>query len=1104
MSHPVSEASPLHSAEFRQQVERIDGAIARLRHLTQADIQAHWRGCQADLSVAEGTNAENWEGWAIAPLNARHHIAWDRGQRVLWLGQSIRVPDTLTGFPLEGLALRLALTWWAEDAQIYVNGALTHTGDLFDCFTRILLNPAVEPGDTINVAIRLVSPGHDDGALVRSRCLYENPDHSLAPVPEPGFVADELEVLRIFLQALAPDQLSQVAAAIDPLDWSALPQRAQFNSSLTDVRQRLLPLSPWLKQRTIHLLGHAHLDLAWLWPIADTWDAAQRTFESILSLQNDHPDLVFTHSTPALYAWIEDHRPDLFQAIQAQVKAERWEVGAGLWVEPELNLVGGESIVRQVLYGQRYTREKFGQMSRIAWLPDSFGFCWQLPQILKQGGIDYFATQKLRWNDTHTFPHDLFWWRSPDGSTLLSLTLPPIGTDVDPVKMATYACQWELNTGYPDALWLPGIGDHGGGPTRDMLDLAHRWQRSPFFPSLTFTAAQPFLDQLSASPAPPLSSSPPPPPSLPTWSDELYLELHRGCYTTHADQKRWNRRCEALLYQAELFASLATLILGTDYPADVLEHAWKQVLFNQFHDILPGSSIPEVYAEANPHWQAAEATAEQLVQDSMEAIAHSLTFSPPPHPDSIPIVVFNPLPWERSEVISLPLPQLDRCWTAFTSDGQPCNSQQAGDRLLVQTPPIPSIGYRQLWLTPTSLTSPTPSTSASPPTWTLENSSLRVEIDPQTGDINRIIDKAAQRDVLSGPGNPLQAFRDEGQYWDAWNIAPDYAEHPRPAPQVADVRWMEWGSVQQRLRTVRHMGRSRIQQDYVLQADSPILRIETEVDWQETHTLLKAAFPIAFPSNGPMPTATYEMPCGAIERSPAPTTPDEKAKWEVPALNWADLGTHDYGISLLSDHKHGYDANLSCLRLTLLKSPLWPDPTADRGHHAFTYALYPHAHHWSAAATTRHGYALNQPLRVIWVNPSDGSLDEFSDESTTRRSPRSATLLPPVTTLLDALPPNLCLMAFKRSEDQVNRWVLRLYEAHGETVAIAPQTLVAALNAISPGLRFIHRADLLEDRLHKLDTIDEQSDCSGFGTGDDERVAIAPWQIVTFVFEACS
>jgi alpha-mannosidase len=1108
---------------LRSDIER---AIAHLRDLSQYDIQHQWRWCFDDLSIdqvlAEGAEAE----WAIAPLNARQHIAWPRGRQALWLKQSIQVPQDCHGFALDGLTLRLALTWWAEDAQIFVDGERVHTGDLYDCFCRLFLRDAVIPGEVITVAIRLVSPGHDDGALVRSRCLYETPAQSLHPVPEPGFVADELEVLYQYLQAFDEEQLSTLHHALQAIAWDTLPDNQGFQASLITLREELISFSGALKQRKIHLLGHAHLDLAWLWPIPETWDAAQRTFESVLTLQQAFPALTFTHSTPALYAWLETHRPDLLAAIQAQVQSGTWEVGAGLWVEPELNLVSGESIVRQVVYGQRYTHQQFGHISRIAWLPDTFGFCWQLPQILKLGGMEYFATQKLRWNDSNTFPHEVFDWRSPDGTTIRSLTLPPIGSDIDPVAMARYACSWEVNTGYQECLWLPGAGDHGGGPTRDMLTVAQRWERSPFFPSLQFNTAERFLDHLldnsdnslfssslaSSSSSPSLSPSPlPSPASLPLWNDELYLELHRGCYTTHADQKRWNRRCEVLLYQAELFSSIATLVAGAEYPKQAIEHAWKQVLFNQFHDILPGSSIPEVYDDANPLWREAESTADRLLAAALGAIAQRIqrpASSPDPE-QRYPFVVFNPLTWARSELVRVAIPEgadPDKLWVVVDSQGnrQPTQLISEGEppqetglkRLAFLSTDVPGIGYRVFALEQVENSSISPSIDRSPsnqPPWSLENDYLHVTIHPQTGEIAALVDKHRQYDVFSGAGNQLQFFRDEGQYWDAWNIAPDYEAHRLPQATLRSIEWIERGALEQRLRVTQTFGQSWLQQDYVLQAGSPVLRVESVVDWHEDYTLLKVAFPVAFT----VATATYEMPCGAIGRSPTPITPEEQAKWEVPALNWADVsngetGTAAYGVSLLSDYKHGYDVTDSHIRLTLLKSPKWPDPNADRGRHVFAYGIYPHAGDWQAARTTHLGYGFNQPLMPhLMPHPvpkSESAPQAVADDARTKPAQTSRGRLSSVGQFLTLPSENLFPMSFKQSEEDSNRWILRFYEGHGTPTEFTPECLGHPLSDADTDLQIDGVLNLLE----------EETDQRDIGNG----WAIAPWKIMTVAFRS--
>ena len=696
--------------------ETIAGAIARLRRLSQLDVQAGWRVCEQDLAPETALNKLVWRQWPMAELNDRRHIAWEKGKQALWLCQQFEVPPALEGYSIEGLTLKLALRWWAEQAQIFVNGQWVQAGDLFDCFTRIPLSNSISPGQTINLSLRLLSPSHDKGALVYSQLVFEAPYNADPICPEPGFVADELAVLQRYLEQLAPQELPTLATAIAQLDWSVLGDRSQFDQSLARLRDTLQPLSDWLKHRQIYYLGHAHLDLAWLWPVRDTWRAAERTFKSVLSLQQAFPELIYTHSSPALFAWLEANRPDLFGQIQPQVAAGGWEIAAGLWVEPELNIISGESIVRQVLYGQRYVQEKFGQISKIAWLPDSFGFSWQLPQIFKQGGIEYFATQKLQWNDTTDFPHPLFWWQAPDGSQILSLTLPPIGADIDPIKMADHACDWEAKTGIPYSFWLPGVGDHGGGPTRDMLEKARRWARSPLFPRLRFGTVIGFFEEVlaggdgeaegageageagegqiqnpkskilsgaerSLSEAMPDKAIDPRainPKSFPVWNDELYLELHRGCYTIHADQKLQNRRCEDLLYQAELFAAIATLATGWAYPKAALEEAWKQVLFNQFHDILPGSSIPEVFVDANLDWAMVKQRGEQILRDSFEAIARQIDLPQPPDKSAIALIVFNPLNWARSELVEIhpPHPPHPGChWQILTLTGQPLSVQ---------------------------------------------------------------------------------------------------------------------------------------------------------------------------------------------------------------------------------------------------------------------------------------------------------------------------------------------------------------------------------------------------------------------------------------------
>ncbi|MEM9540715.1 MAG: alpha-mannosidase [Cyanobacteria bacterium P01_E01_bin.42] len=1046
----------------------VSSSIEKLRQCVKIDVQGDWFAFTEDFAIAVDKSGGLYCG-ALDPAlgqkivpNEKGYLVWDAGQKVRWLLQTIIVPADLNGYPLQNLALRLCLTWWSEDTQIFVEGRFVQAGDLFDSSARILLSDTVIPGQTFQIAIRLLSPGHDIGALMRSHCLYES-DYTAI---DPGFVADELAVLHKYLTHFDSDKLVVFEEELAIIDWDGISDRDRFHRSLLSLRDRLQPLAKDLKQRCIKMLGHAHLDLAWLWEQQETYQVAKRTFTSVLNLQKDFPDLTFCHTSPVLYEWIEKHHPEVFSAILEAVNAGSWEPLGGMWVEPEVNLPSGESLVRQLLYGQRYTREKFGNIAKVAWLTDSFGFCWQLPQIFKQAGIEYFVTQKLRWNDSTEFPYGVFWWQSPDGTKLLTLMSPPNITgvmDTNPITITNFSADWEQQTGIQDTFWLPGVGDHGGGPTRDMLDISKRWQHSPFFPKIEFTTAKQYLDSLADSPG-----------NFPIWDDELYLELHRGCYTTHADQKQFNRDCEGLLYEAELFATLATIVNDCTYPQKDIESAWKKVLFNQFHDILPGSSIPEVFVTANRDWKEAIATGETILFNALEAISRCIALPDPPFAEAKPILVFNSLNWSRSHVVSLSVPSEN--WAIYDLKGQAIEYQFSTCRdvawnvptekqktLLFFAENIPSIGYRLFWLKEVensdkfSIPPNPPYQGGNRREYVLENRILRVEVNPETGELDRVFDKINRREVLRGKGNQLQAFQEERQYWDAWNIDPDYQKNPLPPAKLESIEWLDFGKLRSRLRIVRKINNSTFSQDYILDIHSPYLKIETHVDWQETHVLVKAAFPLNLEAD----FATYEIPCGAISRTTKPNTPAEKAKWEVPALKWADLGDDNYGVSVLNDCKYGYDSSPDCLRLTLLKSPVWPDPQADRGQHHFTYCLYPHGDSWQVAETVRKGYELNLPL-IVRKYPQE------QDQNKKQLAPENS--------LLDLSAKNLILIAFKPGEDDRDAYILRCYECYGETAELE---IRGKLN-----LAIASETNLLE-----------------ISESDRALSSISPWQIKTFRIE---
>ncbi|MDJ0659259.1 MAG: alpha-mannosidase [Crocosphaera sp.] len=1019
---------------------KISETIEQLRQLTQVNVQNDWLATSEDIDI----NNIDFYNLDLITANEKGYLTWEAGSKVKWFIQKFVIPQDLNGYGLQGLAVRLSLVWWAKIAQIFVNSKLVQEGDLFDCLARVVLTESAEIGQEFLVCLRLVSPGHDIGALMKSQLIYESEYNKL----EPGFVADEIAILDNYLSTFEPKKLNFLEETVNQINWNYVQDSNKFNDELIKIRKQLQPLRNDIKQRHFNIVGHAHLDMAWLWTVDETWEVAERTFRSVINLQQEFNHLTFCHTTPVLYEWIEKNRPELFKQIQASYKAGTWEILGGMWVEPEVNLVSGESLVRQLLYGQKYIKEKFGNITEVAWLPDSFGFCLQLPQIFKQSGINYFVTGKLHWNSTVVFPYGAFWWQSLDSTQLLTVMSPPNVEGVmttHPMTMTNYSVKWEQQTGLKEILWIPGVGDHGGGPTRDMVEVSQRWKQSPFFPKVDFTTAKSYLDKVKHTVEQGLE--------IPVWDDELYLDLHRGCYTSHADQKYYNRRSEELLYQAELWSCLAAIIEGKMIDDEVksnLEFAWKKVLFNQFHDILPGTAITDVFVQANKDWQEVQTIGNHILQFALEKIVSYIQVPAITEIKAKPIIIFNSLNWQRSEIVEID--NIDDNYEIYDLEGNQLITQVSHDnKLLFLAEDIPSIGYRIFWLVPNHDNQIKQETLQENET-ILENEYLRVKINHKTGNIDSIYDKNNNLEVLKGEGNQLQSFQDQGQYWDAWNIDPNYNSHSLPNTELKSIETLETGPVRWKVRVIRKLGTSEFTQDYILQKNSAILKIKTQVNWQESYVLVKAAFPFNLTAD----YSSYEIPFGTIQRTNFPKTPYEKAKWEVPALRWADLtdNSKNYGVSLLNDCKYGYDSQSDRLRLTLLKSPRWPDPTCDIGNHEFTYAIYPHQGGWEEAKTVQKARELNIPLKVMIPN-------KINKQGT----------LPLIFSGLKIEPDNLIISALKPTEDGSNHYILRCYECEGKP---ATMEIDSDLN-----LKVGQRVNLLEEE-----------------TNDENQ--IKPWQISSF------
>jgi alpha-mannosidase len=675
--------------------------------------------------------------------------------------------------------------------------------------------------------------------------------------------------------------------------------------------------------------GHAHIDVAWLWTYAQTRRKAGRTFHTVLHLMEQFPDFHFTQSQPALYEWVREDYPELFARIQQRVAEGRWEPTGGMWVEADGNLTGAEALVRQLLLGRQFYREHFGDKATpVLWLPDVFGYPASLPQLIKQAELEYFFTIKIGWSQYNRLPFDSFWWQGLDGTRVLTSfsTTPANSGDgavstynalAEPRQVVgswTNALQKEHQR---DLLMTFGHGDGGGGPNREMLENLKCMAEFPGAPRVRQGSALEFFQELEKNSG----------ERLPVWNGELYLELHRGTYTSQARTKRFNRKLEVALHAAEFLC-----VLTGQAHAD-LRPAWKTLCLNQFHDVLPGSSIGEVYADSDQLYTEALELVERQTQAALRRIPGQL-------------LLVNPTSFHRREVAFYPGPlQAPAGLVAQPADNGTWVACDIAPYTVIALDPQPG--------------EPVPvETLLEGATDRLENPFLRVELNAD-GEIVRIWDKLREREVLAGTGNVFQAFDDRPVNWDAWDIDVFYEDTQWSAQPATRVRLLESGPLVATVEVEKRILDSIVRQRIRLTYNSPRLDFETTIDWRERQKLLKVAFPV----NVHATTATYEIQWGAVERPTHRNTSWDWARFEVCAHKWADLSEADYGVSLLNDCKYGYDIRDNVMRLTLLRSPISPDPQADQGEHRFTYSLLPHAGRWGAF-TTRHAYALNHPLRL--------------------------------------------------------------------------------------------------------------------------------------------
>lgn len=781
-------------------------------------------------------------------------------------------------------------------------------------------------------------------------------------------------------------------------------QRASVKAAADFLKRRLRVLRDrYPPSGGLAMTGHAHIDLAWLWPLEETRRKANRTFHTMVGLMDRNPDFRFNQSTAQLYAFLEEDDPALFQRIREKVAAGQWEPTGAMWVEPDTNMPTGESFVRQLLYGQRYFQKTFGKRHTVCWLPDCFGFSPALPQLLRQAGVESFFTIKVNWSETNTMPFDLFWWEGLDGSRVLAHTFKnPVGGYNAEIGPRSVVETWKSFGGKhlnPESLIAFGYGDGGGGPTQEMLDRTRQLGDFPATPALRQVGVGEWYEEVRKAVE---ERS-----DVPTWVGEMYLELHRGTLTTQGRTKFLHRQAERALITAETLSSMATL-LGEPV-SDSLEECWRVLLRNQFHDILPGSSIREVYQTAESELGSVVAAGRKRAEKHLAAIARHIV--KPGHEEGV--LVVNP------DLAPRPL---------RLSSESPLPGGQAveGGCVLAGMRLVPGLSAAVV----TGAHAPSGLTVEER---RLENADLRVEI-ASDGTLESVYDKRAGREVLAERGNQIWAYADKPRNWDAWEVEENYENQGGEILATETPEIIERGPHRAAIRITRRFRDSTITQSVRLWANSARLEFKTDIDWHERRILLKARFPLAIRSDH----ATFECAHGVIRRPTHRNTSWDQARFEVAAHRFADLSEYGYGAALLNDGKYGHHAMGNELGLSLLRSPVFPDPLADEGHQSFTYALFPHSGDWLSGGVLAEAEDLNRPLLCLPV--------QAASEATWSAAK------------LDGMA--LGLSVFKPAEEG-DRLILRIYEPAGAR---------GGVNVSLPeGWRLGEEVDLLEERTGPAD-----------------------------------
>lgn len=904
------------------------------------------------------TPSEACSGWSTIPADG----IWGGDCEYYAFVADLTLPETFAGHPAElSLLTGCEGQWDATNPQfsVYINGELRQGFDVNH--HELTLTECAKPGECFSVFLSAYT-GVQNFHLVFDASLrtvdreIEGLYYDLLVPWQTACLLDQDDTQYIRL-------IQTLNEAVNLLDLRK-PGNEAFHASVQTARA-FLREKFYTHTRNdgpcVLCVGHTHIDIAWLWTLSVTEDKAVRSFSTVLELMRRYPEYKFMSSQPQLYLYVKKNAPEIYEQIKARVAEGRWEIEGAMFVEPDCNLSSGESLVRQCLYGKRFFMREFGKDAQILWLPDVFGYSAALPQILKKCGVHYFMTTKISWNEVNKIPYDTFYWKGIDGTKVLSHFIPTrdyvsktrsLKTNNEHTSAITTNYNGYLNPCQIKGAWQRyqqkelndqvlcsfGYGDGGGGPTAEMLETQRRLAYGiPGCPTTKPATAREFFDKLAENVAE---------KNVPIWSGELYLEYHRATYTSMARNKRSNRRGEFALLNLEAWASAASLLCGTEYPSAALQEGWEILMRNQFHDILPGSSIRQVYEDSKREY----ARLSQLTMKETDKRLQQLT-------DRIGgTVVWNPNGQSVSGFV-----ELDR------AEGRKNVQRTADGKYLAWAEAVPAKGWKRL-------------RDSAPAFGELQISDREI-VTPfahlrlnEKGQIASWYDRVAERELLQHGkcGNVLMTYEDKPHKYDNWNLFDYYREKAWAIETLLSAEVLETGPYRCALRLRWRYLDTEIQETIYAYCNTPRVDFVFDTDWKEDQLFLKALFPLELNST----EATYEIQYGNVKRPTVRNTSWDQAKFEVCYHKWMDVSEGGYGAAFLNDCKYGVSVEENTVSLSLIKCGRYPNPSADREPHHAVYSVYPHMGTWQETGIVKEAYALNNPMVVLHSENAGGELPE--------------------------------------------------------------------------------------------------------------------------------